>query len=850
MDARQKQCEKLQDLFDYDVEKLSFNTAVEFYDGTTRHYLTYKHVNSHALLIQQFVRYHVLNPSHLNAKNRHLWSISEETSCSTLTIALYVSESCFIPSLVVGLLKAGVSFLPLNPVSPKSVVAKLLHATQVNYIITSEDLQNTVCGDFGYSNADLSISFTLTDGDSKEHTFLLLGNSQVHAPEKQDDLIPLDLAYVLSTSGTTGDPKLVYVPHKCILSNIIHLRKLYEIASSDKVAMCSPLTFDPSIVELFITLSAGATLVLVSNAVKSRPAVLAKTLFKIAEVTVMQCTPTLIYRFSPGDLKEIFSCRSSLRVVVFGGESCPTSNQIKSWISSDWLSSSHKKSHLRIFNIYGITEVSSWSTIYELSTNEILSGCDSPISLGYPLLDTVLEIVDEKGEVMCQISSTLTYGALNSNTKSVKLLVYNRKKWLVTTSQACTTGYLWVGGQNRVCYVKDGSSDANCNSSKTRNTGDLVKINIKHDNFNKLFDNTFAEDCDIHYDLCYIGRTDGQVKRHGKRMNVLTIKCKLDEMPMVSAAHVVNFKINKDVNRSFKSNQNSKILAFIMLQNGQKAATKQSILKRLETILDAHYIPDDVIILDQFPMTNHGKIDEKALLKYVQNSNVHNSTVVDEKLQFIVAKHWIKALNVTFDEDEGTSDSFIADHSNSNFVDNGGDSFSAVKLVSTLQKELSARYCSFDESALFQLILNGNLQQVLEFIAELDVPASYVSLTSSKAVFVGSVLPETSSCNASKRQHEPQILQREENETLLPAINCTSFRRGNVILRHGLAQTVDNQSTLSKKTCFASSLQKNAKKPSFRMRKRWRFDCKKCIDASPLVVLPFDETQKRFAIIG
>ncbi|KAG9331887.1 hypothetical protein JZ751_016625 [Albula glossodonta] len=73
------------------------------------------------------------------------------------------------------------------------------------------------------------------------------------------------LAYILHTSGTTGSPKTVRVPHQCIMPNIQHLRDLFQVTPDDVVFMASPLTFDPSVVEMFLSLSSGACLLIVPS---------------------------------------------------------------------------------------------------------------------------------------------------------------------------------------------------------------------------------------------------------------------------------------------------------------------------------------------------------------------------------------------------------------------------------------------------------------------------------------------------------------------------------------------------------------------------------------------------------
>lgn len=78
-------------------------------------------------------------------------------------------------------------------------------------------------------------------------------------------------AYAISTSGSTGAPKVVRVPHSCIVPNVLDLNKILGITNCDKISQFTNFTFDPSIIEIFLALSNAATLFMVSKLLKSDP---------------------------------------------------------------------------------------------------------------------------------------------------------------------------------------------------------------------------------------------------------------------------------------------------------------------------------------------------------------------------------------------------------------------------------------------------------------------------------------------------------------------------------------------------------------------------------------------------
>jgi len=76
-------------------------------------------------------------------------------------------------------------------------------------------------------------------------------------------------AYAIATSGSTGIPKVVKVPHSCILPNIVDLKNILGITKSDKIAQLTSFTFDPSIVEIFLSLCCAATLFMISKSLNN-----------------------------------------------------------------------------------------------------------------------------------------------------------------------------------------------------------------------------------------------------------------------------------------------------------------------------------------------------------------------------------------------------------------------------------------------------------------------------------------------------------------------------------------------------------------------------------------------------
>uniref|UniRef100_A0A0M3HFZ5 AMP-binding domain-containing protein n=1 Tax=Ascaris lumbricoides TaxID=6252 RepID=A0A0M3HFZ5_ASCLU len=169
------------------------------------------------------------------------------------------------------------------------------------------------------------------------------------------------ICYVIQTSGTTGKPKSVMVPYSAIMPNIRDFRERFLLLPSDVILHSTALSFDPSVVELFLALSIGSELLIVTDSLRSRPAMLADVLLKfhasidrsLEHSFSFQTTPSLFKLLPHSALVKIFDTKSALRVLLLGGEAFP-SKFLSHYISEG--------TRVNIFNVYGITEVSCWAS--------------------------------------------------------------------------------------------------------------------------------------------------------------------------------------------------------------------------------------------------------------------------------------------------------------------------------------------------------------------------------------------------------------------------------------------------------------------------------------------------------
>ncbi|XP_003415938.1 beta-alanine-activating enzyme isoform X2 [Loxodonta africana] len=728
-------------------------------------------------------------------------------------IGLYCHPGINLPSWILGILQVPAAYAPIDPDSPPALSAYFMKKCNLKYILvekkqvdkfkSSHDAllnYNTFTVEhndlvlFRLHWRNVEVNLMLSDGKEKYEKEKMKnskssGNSEGNSEEYIDVRLKHCLAYVLHTSGTTGIPKIVRVPHVCIVPNIQHFRTLFEITQEDVLFLASPLTFDPSVVEIFVALSSGASLLVVPTSVRVLPSKLAAVLFSHHRVTVLQATPTLLKRFGSHLIKStVLSASTSLRVLALGGEAFPSLTVLKNWRGEG--------NKTQIFNIYGITEVSSWATFYRIP-QEILNStlkCELPVQLGFPLLGTVVEVRDTNG-------FTVQEG----------------------------NGQVFLGGRNRVCFLDD---EMTVPLGTMRATGDFVTVKDG--------------------EIFFLGRKDSQIKRHGKRLNIELVQQVAEELQQVESCAVTWY------------NQ-EKLILFIV---SQEDLVKDYIFKELQKHLPSHAIPDELVLIDALPFTSHGKIDVLELNKiYLNYMNLKSDCKLNgkeqlwEKLQHL----WKSILSLPEDP--------LTIPEESLFLPSGGDSLKSIRLLNEVESLVGVSVPGLLEIILSSSILeiyNHILQTVfpdedLPFSKSYGIKRKFSDIsqeeTSGKSLHQKSVMPlncdnVTSAFIALNRGS--QILSLNTTGFLTKPGHCPSACSSDLISQNNIQNVKSvNPPPITEKPEKPSCVAKvsEEEKPvlgaeKLELRVRWRSDTGKCVDASPLVIVPAIDKSSATVYIG
>ena len=297
----------------------------------------------------------------LESRTARLASLLHERGIGPETlVALCLERS---PELVIGMLgilKAGGCYMPLDPNQPAGRLDFLLRDSRASFLLTRQTLAKRVSVK---SAQRLFIEKLVQEEISQEQRSRL------------PDASPEQLTYLIYTSGSTGTPKGVAVSGRAIVNHMYWMQKHFPLTEKDRVLQKTPLTFDASVWEFYAPLLAGGRLVLTRQEGERDASYLCQIIQEQA-ITRLQVVPTLLrYLMAEG----LTAC-ASLEQLFCGGE--PLVDEL----AAAWTSQSGAALH----NLYGPTEATIDTTCWTAEPH----ASEQHVSLGRPVTNVAVYILD------------------------------------------------------------------------------------------------------------------------------------------------------------------------------------------------------------------------------------------------------------------------------------------------------------------------------------------------------------------------------------------------------------------------------------------------------------------------
>jgi amino acid adenylation domain-containing protein len=304
-------------------------------------------------------------------------------------VGLYLDKSAEAIVAIYGVLKAGAVYVPLDPQAPIARVAYVSRNCDVRWLVTGAEKAGS-WAELVRQAPQIEGLVVLNGRDEvyRDHAAgrVVLDEAAVEAadPDRPSvDRIGFDLAYILYTSGSTGNPKGVMLTHRNALTFVDWAVDEYRVTAEDRLSQHAPLHFDLSIFDIFAAARAGGTLVLVPPEISVFPIEVARFIDR-NEISVWYSVPSLLSRLSekanlrPGSLP-------GLRTILFAGEVFPV-KYLRTLMQ--------QLPHVRFSNLYGPTETNV-CTFYDVTHAPDEAG--GPIPIGKAIADVEVFAVKDDG---------------------------------------------------------------------------------------------------------------------------------------------------------------------------------------------------------------------------------------------------------------------------------------------------------------------------------------------------------------------------------------------------------------------------------------------------------------------
>ena len=511
-------------------------------------------------------------------------------------VGLLVTPSITMIAAILGIIKAGGAYLPIDPDYPQDRISYMLENSGAPFVLVAA---NKTCP-ADYTGEIINVTAIVSQASRAV-------KNGIRLPRQPGISRPEDLLYVIYTSGSTGRPKGAMIEHRNVVRLLFNEHNLFDFGPEDTWTLFHSYCFDFSVWEMYGALLNGSRLILVPKDI-ARDTSRFRQLLAEKQVTVLNQTPAAFYnlinvenRYQEHEL--------SLRMVIFGGDA----------LKPALLRTFHQAyPTTRLINMYGITETTVHVTFLELTEGDLLSNVSN---VGRPIPTMRVYILDSRlnpvpigipGE-LCVSGAGVGRGYLNNPELTAAKFVPNP----------------YVLGETLY------------------RSGDLARF--------------FAQG-----DIEYLGRIDHQVKIRGHRIELGEIETAILNFGPIREVRV----LTRD-----QENGNKQLIAYFVPSEPFELHDLRTALGRA---LPDYMVPPYLVAIDKMPLNSNGKIAREKLPE--------PDIRADQQIEFVAPQNELQQMIAEiFAEVLDLPSIGIHDH----FFHLGGDSLSAVRVVSSLGESVS-----------------------------------------------------------------------------------------------------------------------------------------------------------------
>jgi amino acid adenylation domain-containing protein len=508
-------------------------------------------------------------------------------------VGIYFQASVEYVVALLGVLKSGAIFMPLDTHNPAKRLGKILAKTNPIVIITGKHLEVELSKKLHKTELSRELSHLIVFKDSLDFNirpFPEVDSAVAEGldfPASNPSIVsnPEDGCYLITTSGSTGKPKIILGMHKGLSHFIKWEIEEFNLNENERVCQLSPVTFDVSLRDIFVPLSIGGTLYIPDENTRIDPGKLVRWL-KESGISHVHIIPT-IFRLITQEIESLNQRESAfptIKHMLIAGEVL-YGNDIDRWrktVGTD----------VKLVNIYGPSETTLAKLFYRIEDKHIEPYESVP--LGIPIADTEVLIV--KNNKKCMI------GEIGE--------IYIKTDFM-------SKGYYKAPELNVLAFIQNPLEKKK--KDIVYKTGDLGK---------------YLPDGRVQF----AGRLDGQIKLHGIRIEITEIETVLGQHPQVRQAAVI------DKNDVYG---NIKLIGYIVPKPGKKP-TIESLRRFVEDMLPEYMLPAMYVTLESLPLTQNGKIDRYSLPDPPRIRPEMEEIYIPPttKLEKALCKIWTQLLNI------------------------------------------------------------------------------------------------------------------------------------------------------------------------------------------------------------